>query len=243
MSTIGHMLWMAVLLVFIAGCSSKQISYAWQRTKTASANAALDPMTWVPASTAALLYSTDGDTRITRYFMEHHWANDEYDELFRDLNGLTTYATAVLIDGPWESKARRVAVEWTAFAVARKTVDALNANFPKETPNGKDDYAIGSYHALSPFAGAAMTRRNVAGMDVSSWVADGIVGMNYLFATSSTLTRVQGGGHSFADQLVSVTLGNFIGLFFYDAFMLDDSTRLEVAIEADRTYVEMQWRF
>jgi hypothetical protein len=217
---------------------------AWKRTGTAAYNAGTDVMTWGPALAATALYGTDGDTRITAFYMDHDWANPDLIELFRDLNGLTTYVTAVLIpDDRWETKAKRLAVEWSAFAVARQTVDFLNYNFPKETPDGRDDYAIGSHHALSPFAGAAMTRRNVAQMEIAPWKGYTIVGMNYFFASASAISRVQGGGHSFADQLVSVTLGNFIGLFFHDAFMLEPEVSVEVALSRERNYIGMNYRF
>jgi len=127
--------------------------------------------------------------------------------------------------------------------VMRQTVDALNRNIRKQTPSGGKYDAVGSHHALSPFAGAAMTRRNVRQMDVRPWTGYAIVGVNYLFAASSALGRVQGGGHSFADQLVSVTLGNFIGLFFYDAFMDETDMRLEVALGRRETYIGVHYRF
>ncbi len=232
-----------VTLLFFSGCSSKQMDTAWSQTKMASYNAVTDPMTWAPLATACALYATDGDDKVTDYFMENPWVNEKNDEIVRELNGLTTYTTAILIhDDKWETKSKRFAVEWSAFAVSRKTVDVLNKNVPKETPNGKHMDSIGSHHALSPFAGAAMTRRNVAQMDVPDWAGYSIIGANYAFATSSALGRVQGGGHSFADQLISVTLGNFIGLFFHDAFMLEN-TQVNVSLSAEESYAEVSVRF
>jgi len=232
-----------VIFTFFSGCSSKQMNTAWSQTKMASYNAVTDPMTWAPLATAGVLYATDGDDKVTDYFMQNSWVNEKNDDIVRELNGLTTYATAILIhDENWETKAKRFSVEWSAFAVSRQTVNFLNKNVPKEAPSGSNMESIGSHHALSPFAGAAMTRRNVAQMDIPNWAGYSIIGANYMFATSSALGRVQTGGHSFADQLISVTLGNFIGLFFHDAFMLEN-TQVNISLSSEETYAGMTFKF
>ncbi len=230
-------------ITLFLGCSEKRLNHAINQTKNASYNAVTDPMTWVPLVTAGALYATDGDEKITQYFMDNPIANEKNDDIYRELNGLITYSTAILIhDNKWETKAKRFVVEWSAFAISRQSVDFLNKNVPKETPNGRSMDAVGSHHALSPFAGAAMTRRNVSQMDISRWGGYSIIVANYLFATSSTLTRVQGGGHSFADQLISVTLGNFIGLFFHDAFM-SENRQVNISLSPKKAYARIDFRF
>ncbi len=163
-------------------------------------------MTWVPLATAGALYATKADERITDYIIQNPIANEDNDDLVRDLNGITTYTTALLVpDDEWSTKAKRVVVEFSAFEVSKQAVVFLNENVPKETPNTYSMDALGSHHTLGPFTGSAMTRRNVAQMPIPNWAGYSIVGTSYFFATSSTLSRIQDGGHSFADQLISVT--------------------------------------
>ena len=200
-----------------------------RQAKIASLNGVKDPMTWGAFIGAGALYVSDGDDRITDAFMQNDWIRVDNDELYRDLNGLITYATALLVrDNNWTKKAKRIAVEWSAFAGARASVDLLNATIEKETPAGDAYNAVGSHHALSPFAGCAMTRRNTAQLDIPLWSKYAIDGINYFLAASSAFGRVEQGGHSFADQLVSIGIGNFIGLFVHDLFMLEPQTSFRV---------------
>ncbi|MBF0444587.1 MAG: hypothetical protein HQL68_03295 [Magnetococcales bacterium] len=217
------------MLLIVLGCSTKHLDDAWTQSKIASYNAVTDPMTWAPAIAATSLYLTKTDDEITDYFMDHSYFNDDSQELYAHLNETITLSTALLVpDDRWQTKARRFTVETGAYAISRQSTDALKTSFPKESPNGKCKDAIGSHHAISPFAGTAMTRRNVAQMNIPIWAKNSIVGTNYLLASSYTLIRVQQGGHSFADQLVSVSVGNFIGLFVHDFFMLKDK---EIAVK------------
>lgn len=219
------------------GCSSVQLEHTWKRTKSATCSAASDPVTWGPAVGATLLYATGYDDKITRHFMEHPIINNESDEVMRHLIGGITLATAAFVpDEKRGTKVTRIAVEVGAMQFSRWTVNVLNANIVKESPNGDRDNAIGSHHAVSPFAGAAMTKRNVAEMDLPDWAGQTLVGSSYLFATGSAFIRVQEGGHSFADQLINASIGHFIGLFFYDAFMAEDAA-LRVSVSEESMYI------
>ncbi|MBF0194172.1 MAG: hypothetical protein HQL71_06415, partial [Magnetococcales bacterium] len=60
----------------------------------------------------------------------------------------------------------------------------------------------------------------------------------YVFASSYALIRVQQGGHSFADQLVSVSVGNFLGLFVHDLFMMEDKA-VSVEVSKNSAYMNV----
>lgn len=221
-----------------------QVNTAWDRTKVAAYNGATDPVTWGTALTSAALYATDYDTDITDHLMEHHWVNTEDDNLYRNINGYETLLTAVLIeDNNYTLKGKRVAVELAGMEAARFTDTALNHTISKESPDGTHHDAIGSNHALEPFASSAMNRRNVEQMNIPTWGKYTLNTLSYATASASALSRVQDGGHSFADQLVSASIGNFLGIFIHDVFMLDDATDTQVSIVDNAAKMQIGFKF
>jgi hypothetical protein len=140
---------------------------------------------------------------------------------------------------------QRLAVDFTGSTTARFTTTTLNSLIKKETPSGGDDYAIGSHHALDPFANSALTRRNVADMSIPTWGKYTINTISYVSAAGSAFTRVQEGGHSVADQLVSVSIGNFIGLFFYEVFIPEHTElkSIQAQVDNDNFYITTNWSF
>ncbi|MBF0380093.1 MAG: hypothetical protein HQL69_03690 [Magnetococcales bacterium] len=231
------------LLLILSGCSTKHLDGAWTQTKKASYNAVTDTMTWAPAIAAVPLYLTKADDEITDYFMDNNYINEGSHETYTHISEAITLSTALLVpDDKLETKAKRFAVETGAYAVARQSTDLLSKNIHKESPNGKHNGSIGSHHAISPFAGVAMTRRNVEQMNIPEWGKNSIVGTNYLFASSYALMRVQQGGHSFADQLISMSVGNFIGLFVHDLFMMEDK-EIAVGVSQNSAYMSVGVKF
>ena len=229
------------------GCSSHKLNTAWKRTKSASYEAVVDPVTWGSALGAGLLYATYDDD-ITEYYMDHNIIDSDIDEPLRYINGITMYSTAIFVkDDNNTEMMRRLAVDWAGSATARWTTSALNRSIKKETPSGNEDYAIGSHHALDPFANSALTRGNVRDMSIPTWGKYTINTISYISAAGSAFTRVQEGGHSVADQLVSASIGNFIGIFFYQVFLgYDEDTNIKnikVTASEDNFYISTNWKF
>lgn len=221
-----------------------QLDTAWDRTKVAAYNGATDYVTWGSALSAAALYATDYDTDITDHFREHAWVKEEDDDLYRNLNQYETLLTAVLVeDSNYTIKAKRVAVELAGMGAARLTVTGLNNAIHKESPADSNNEAIGSNHALEPFASSAMNRRNVEQMDIPMWGQYALNTLSYTTASASALSRVQDGGHSFSDQLVSVSIGNFLGIFVHDVFMLEDTTDTLVSVNEDTVQFKIGLNF
>ncbi len=226
------------------GCSSKSIDTAWNATKRASYNATTDYATWVPLIGATFLYSTPYDEKLTDYFMNNEIIETDYDEYYRTLNALETYATGLMInDSSYLTKAKRVAVEFGTFELSGYVSDSLNHNIYKLSPSKKDKNSIGSRHAIPTFAGSAMTRRNVEQLNIPIWGKYTLNTISYTTAISSALVRVEEAGHSVADQFISMSVGNFIGLFMHDLFMLDDNISINASIENRRTYLSFSYRY
>jgi hypothetical protein len=224
-------------LFLVTGCSSLSMRQVWDHTKRASYTAVTDPVTWGTALGAAALYATNADEGLTDYFMDNNWVEDDVDVFMLDSNAAIALLTAVTIPGEEvHTKAKRVAVTFGAFGASRLAVVGLQEAIEKETPNGEKDYAIGSHHAVEPFAGSALTRRHVEAMALPAWAAYSIVGVSYTTASVAALTRVQEGDHSVADQLVNAAVGNFIGIFFNDAFMSQDNY-VDVSLSKEHFYI------
>ena len=129
------------------------------------------------------------------------------------------------------------------MGAARFTDTALNQTISKESPDGTHDDAIGSNHALEPFASSAMNRRNVEQMNIPTWGKYTLNTLSYTTASASALSRVQDGGHSFADQLVSVSIGNFLGIFVHDVFMLEDTTDTQISLDDSAAKFQIGFKF
>ena len=227
------------------GCTSKQISTAYQNTKDASWVAITDEVTWGSALGAAALYATYDDD-ITQHYIKHNIFDSNIDENLRTINNLTMYASALAVEKDTnEQKVKRVTVDFIGSATARGTTTTLNKIIKKESPVGDEEYAIGSHHALDPFAKSALTRRNVSDMSSPLWFKYSINTVSYLSASGSAFTRVQEGGHSVADQLVSASIGNFIGLFFYELFLKETNNlqSIQTSFDEDKIMLTTRWTF
>jgi len=237
----------ALVLLLLAGCSAKQAAAVGHRLKTASCNAVTDPVTWVPFAGAMALYATDSDARLTDYYVKHHWTGlyrSHTDDLVRGLNGAITIGTAAAVpEKRWQRRAERVALEVGTTQVVILASDGLKNHINKESPDGKSRDAIGSFHATIPFANSAMTRRNVALAELPLWADYGLVGASYVSSVFSALVRVEEGGHSFADQMVNASVGNFIGLFMHDLFLLKDDLTVQTEITPERTGFTITYRY
>jgi len=235
-----------VLIVFFyTGCSNSKVSTAWQNTQRASYVAVTDPVTWGSALGAVALYATYDDD-ITEHYMENNLFDSEIDERLRKINNLTMYVTALTVSNDTNVKrGQRLATNFAGAAVARRTTTTLNKIIKKDIPSGDDNYAIGSHHALDPFAKSALTRRNVSDMTAPLWLKYSINSLSYISASGSAFSRIQEGGHSFADQLVSVSIGNFVGLFFYELFLVDGSNlqSIHTSLVDHKLLVSTTWTF
>ncbi len=239
------------LVMLLSGCSSHSLSSSYTRVKKASYNAVTDPVTWGGALGAAVVYGSDNDTKITNYFREKKLFSDslygeyERDDFMRTVNGIFTGATALAVndDGNYTRKAKRFLVEGTTLTLARFGTDFIKNNTSKKSPNREHTDALASHHALEPFCGAAMIRRNVSQININTYAKMGVVAFNYYIVSYSALLRVQEGGHSFADQFVNASVGNFIGIFMHDLFMLDDTISFNIALAGSNKALQIQYRF
>ena len=232
--------------VLFLGCSSKNLDLSWQKTKDASYKAISDPVTWVPAVGATALYATYDDD-ITQYYMDHNIINNNIDEPLRHLNGTLLYASAIFAQNETkEQTTKRLAVDIISSNSAKIITGEIGYIVTKKTPNGEHNDAIGSHHATDTFANSALTRKNVKNMSIPNWGKYTINTISYISATGSAFVRVQGGGHSFGDQMMNASIGNFVGVFFYELFFDKNENSLQsinAITRKDKVYITTNWSF
>lgn len=234
-----------LIALIVSGCASRHDSLSWERTKAAAYSAATDKMTWIPVVSGVAINVSGYDDDMARHIMDEDdpFIDEDVSDRLRDVTTLTTYATAFMVpDNNMTIKTRRLVVESAALGAARGIVTIANNQIPKTAPNGWYDEAVGSNHAVTPFAASALTRRNVEQLDIPTWGKYSINTMTYLAATGSMYQRIEQGLHSPVDQLYSIAVGNFLALFIHDAFMASD-TQLGIELHPKETKITLNIPF
>lgn len=190
----------------------------------AAKSAFYDYGTWPLLIGAAAFRTSEYDTKIADYAMEHRplFSNDDNaaktTDWLRSFDEALTVGTALAVDEDWTVKGKRALVESGALFVTRFSTTQMNERINREYPDGSGNDALGSHHAATPFAAAALTRRNLSSIDMPDWAAMSINTSSYAAATASAWGRIEMGLHYPSDQLISAAVGNFIAIFFHDAF-------------------------
>lgn len=221
---------LAVLLC--SGCASSpggntvsETNSPFKRFTHAARSAFYDKGTWPLLLGAVAFRNSDYDAKVADYAMEHRplFATDERadsdTDKLRSFSYLLTYGTALAVNETWSESGKRVLTDTSALYTTRLTTKQMNIEVEREYPGGGGDDAFGSHHAASPFAAAALTRRNVDELAISKWAARGINVSAYAAATASAWGRIEMGLHYPSDQLASAAVGNFIAILFNDAFL------------------------
>ncbi|WP_303901236.1 phosphatase PAP2 family protein [Thiohalomonas denitrificans] len=214
----------------------------------AAKSAFYDYGTWPLLLGAALFGVSDYDTEVADYAMEHRplfSTNDSAErttDTLRRLSYVFTYGTALAVDEGWRNKGERVLTESTALFTTRLVTKQMNLQVDREYPNGSGNDSFGSHHAASPFAAAALTRRNITNIDMPRWSAISINASAYTAATVSAWGRIEMGLHYPSDQLASAAVGNFVAIFFHDAF-LSQKTMVDLSLLPGGGYLALHVPF
>ena len=228
-------------LVFFA----KNLNYTYERLKTSSYNAITHPMTITPLFSSGMLYATGYDEDITNHIIEKRYLDlsSNEDNLLRDINQYIVYATILTTNENYEIKAKRAVASWSSIRLSNTSTTLLNTYIKKETPLGGDYWAIGSNHGTEPFAAGIMTYKHLENSNLNNFYKYGIVGLNYSIASVISLGRVEDGGHSVGDQFVNAAVGNFLGVFIHDFFMLNKNLQISIGLPTDISYLNFQYSF
>ena len=204
----------------------------WARTEEAAIHAAKDPWVWAPLAGAAVMQIDNWDHRVSNWAVDntpvfgsvqnaHDWS-----DYLQDAAGVAYLASlAATPSGDygsdwWDAKLRGGMVGLGAMAATGVTKEALNLVSGRERPNGGQN-SFPSGHTSFAAVADTLTVRNLESIPMSDGARTAtIVGVDALtFATG--WARVEAGAHYPSDVLVGMSIGNFFGRMFSDAFLGD----------------------
>ncbi len=242
-----------ICLLSLCGCATLRgggewgrdvtLTPGWQTVRHAAADAVQSPRFWGPLAAAALFQVDGWDRKTSRWARGHtpifgsqQNAADWSDHL--RAASLYVYVASVLStpsgSEPKEwafDKLRGAAVGLAAIGVTDQESALLKTAAARERPNGQDTQSMPSSHTSRSAVLTELAERNFRLLDLgpaSRFALD--FGLNALtFGTA--WARVESGYHFPSDTLVGMSLGNFNGAFFNDAFMgIPQSPRLTVSV-------------
>jgi len=230
-----------------------RLGVGWQRVADAALQAAKSPAVWAPFAAAALMQIDHWDHDVSRWAVDNTPifgsgtnAHDASDELAVGAGAL--YLASVLAapggdSGPdgWSARLKGFPVGLGAIAAESITVEGLKAATNRERPNGGADSFPSGHTAFAAVADTLAVRNfAVTPMSGATRMALTIGADALTFATG--WARVEAGAHYPSDVLVGMSIGNFFGRMFDDAFLGDHlSQRFAVSFEPARGGAELVW--
>jgi membrane-associated phospholipid phosphatase len=228
----------------------------WQRVGEAATGALRSPQFWGPLAAAAMFQIDNLDHRTSTWARSHTpiFGSQENAARWSDrLRSASAYAyvATVLVtpggDAPREwllDKARGVAVGGAAIVVTDEESALLKNATARERPNGQDMQSMPSSHASRSAVLTELAARNLESVSMGQTprtVLDmGLAALTY----GTAWARVESGYHFPSDTLVGISLGNFNGAFFNDAFLGTErsSTKVSFAVTPVRRGAVLQFR-
>jgi membrane-associated phospholipid phosphatase len=203
----------------------------WHNLREAALGAAESPGFWAPLAAAAVFQVDGWDRRVSNWARNHtpvfgsqQNALDWSDRL-RAISGYAYYTSVLATpsgDDPraWVlNKLRGLAVGEAAILATNEESALLKSAAARARPNGQDTQSMPSSHASRSAVLTQLAERDLQTMnlnDTARRVLD--VGLDAL-TYGTAWARVEAGFHFPSDTLVGLSLGNFSGAFFNDAFL------------------------
>lgn len=230
----------ALFALLLHGCGTMNNGHAWGeaaalwpgigRVTQAAHTAATDPVTWAPALTAVALGLAQADHRIERSLHErtpvfnNPAAAGRASSRLRDATHVLQLATLIATPSGASAsdialnKAHGLAVELAAEYTTKRTVGGLKSVIARARPNDGPRTSFPSGHSSTAFAYAALTRENVAVIDMPAGLRDAFNWSVLTLATATAYARVEAGVHYPTDVLAGAAIGNFLTRFVYNSF-------------------------
>jgi hypothetical protein len=198
-------------------------------------------MTYSPFLTGTTLYITNYDDDITEHFIKKNYFQyvKDNDDLLRSINKYIMYGSGLLT----KEKTKRTIIGFSSLKLSSLSTTFLNSTIDKKTPDKTEKWAIGSNHGSEPFAASIITYKNLQSTNLNPYLKYGITGINYTLSTSIALSRVEPGGHSFGDQLINASVGNFLAIFVHDFFIVDENIMFNINLNKNSTYCSLKFKF
>lgn len=226
--------------ILLHGCGTMNNGRAWgedasltsdaSSVRYAAGTAANDPITWLPALAAVALGLSHADHRIEQSLydrtpvFDNPTAAGRASSRLRDATHILQLATLIATPSGASgsdialNKARGLAVELAAEYTTKRTVGGLKSIIARERPNDGPRTSFPSGHSSTAFAYAALTRENVAVIDMPAGFRNALDWTALTLATATAYARVEAGAHYPTDVLAGAAIGNFLTRFVYNTF-------------------------
>jgi membrane-associated phospholipid phosphatase len=234
----------ALGIVALTGCATlpngrgwgedATIAPGWSKVRHAAVDAVESPRFWGPLAAAAVFQVDGWDRKVSNWARGHtpvfgsesNAAN--WSDRLRTASSLAYFASVLATPSgsdpkDWVlDKLRGTAVGLVAIGVTDEESLLLKNTAARERPNGQDTQSMPSSHTSRSAVLTQLAERNVQSLDLSPITRDVIdVGLDML-TYGTAWARIESGFHFPSDTLVGMSIGNFNGAFFNDAFMGDD---------------------
>ena len=228
-------------LLVLAGCATlpddrgwgedATIAPGWGTVRAAALDAVRTPRFWGPLAGAAVFQINGWDRKVSNWARTHtpvfgSQANAaEWSDRLRSASAYA-YVASVLATpsgsepGPWMlDKFKGTTVGLAAIAVTDGESRMLKDVTARERPNGQDEQSMPSSHASRSAVLTQLTERNLESIPMPLAIRRTLdIGLDAL-TYGTAWARVESGFHFPSDTLVGISIGNFNGAFFNDAFL------------------------
>jgi len=239
--TLARFAAMLVGTIVVSGCATLSngrewgedatIAPGWMRVRDVAVGALESPRFWAPLAAAAVFQIDGWDRKVSNWarantpvFGSEHSAYDWSDRL-RSLSQYAYLASALATPSGSDperwllDKVKGVAVGYAAAAATDEESVLLQDSADRKRPNGAPTGSMPSLHTSSSAVFTELAERNVDSLDLSKTLRRildfGLDGLTYATAWA----RIEAGYHFPSDTLVGMSIGNFNGAFFNDAFL------------------------
>lgn len=230
----------------------------WPGIGLALKKAATDTATWVPTAGAAVLFIGTVDEDIAEWaadetplFGSRRVADDYSSDAKNFLFGLSIVSSLATWSGPdIESAALPklkglLLLEATALS-SRSIRNELKKQIGRERPDGRDRLSMPSGHTSTAFTHARWIIEDLDYLDLPSQTRTDLQVATWVTAASVGWARVEANRHYPTDVLLGAALGNFVTVFFREAFFEPtdpDAPSLAVTLDGSTAMLGLRWRF
>jgi len=231
-----------MILVFVlCSCASEQhsrrwgqhatINPGWDRVYRSAISAASAPEVWVPAAGAILFQVDDWDEEVSEWAAEQTpvFGSQENADMWSDhfmLASQVAYVTTAIAApgadtfGEWTSeKLKGFTVGAGAYLVNDGMAWLLKNTTQRQRPDGSDTRSFPSGHATRTSLFSSLTSKNIDYFNVPAPAKTSARVILGAFSLGAAWARVEARKHYPSDVLAGITIGNFIGTFFNEAFL------------------------
>jgi membrane-associated phospholipid phosphatase len=209
------------------------VAPGWASLRSAAVDAVRSPRFWGPLAAAGVFQIDGWDRKVSNWARAHtpvFGSQSNAADWSDRLRSASAYAYVASVlatpsgsePGPWVlDKLKGTAVGLAAIAVTDGESLLLKDVTARERPNGQDDQSMPSSHASRSAVLTQLAQRNLESIPMPLAIRRTLdIGLDAL-TYGTAWARVESGFHFPSDTLVGISIGNFNGAFFNDAFLGD----------------------